>query len=119
MRCSKLVNLKMVRHDTKPDLVFTILYAEGPNKDTAFDLTGCTVHFYLIKSGKTTLKNTGHTECALTDEANGEGKYTWDGADLDEEGHYSGELEITFVDTTVQTIYDEVGFNVRADYNDA
>lgn len=111
--------LKMVRNDTKPDLVFTILYAEGPNKDTAFDLSGCTIEFFLRKRGATTLKNTGHTTCSITDAENGLGKYTWDAADLDEEGRYTGELEITFVDTTKQTIYDEAELVVRADYDDA
>ena len=114
-----MVELKMVRNYTKPDLLFTILYAEGPNKDTAFDLTGCTVHFYLMKTGGTTLKNTGHTTCSLTDEANGEGKYTWAADDLDEKGTYKGELEVIFVDTTKQTIYDPAVFKVRADYDDA
>jgi hypothetical protein len=112
--------LKMVRHDTKPDLVFQILYAEGPNKDEPFDLAGCTVNFHLLENmSDTALKNAGHTECNLTDETNGLGKYTWASDDLDTAGRYHGELQITFVDTTQQTIEDEIPINVRKDYDNA
>jgi len=111
--------LKMVRNDTKPDLVYTILYAEGPNKDGPFDITGCTLEFFLRKRGATTIKNTGHTTTSIVDAEAGLGKYSWASDDLDEEGRYTGELEVTFVDTTKQTIYDEVEFVVRADYDDA
>jgi hypothetical protein len=111
--------IRMVRNDTKPDLIFTVLYAEGDYEDTAYDLTNCTVNFYLIKTGETSLKNTGHTQCTITDAGNGECKYEWGSGDLDEEGTYKGELEITFPDTTKQTIYEESNIHVRADYDDA
>ena len=113
------VPLRMVRNDTKPDLVFTILYAAGPNKGSAFDLNGCTINFHLRKRGTTTIKNTGHTLCTITDAENGLGKYTWDSSDMDAAGRYTGELEIEFADTTVQTIFDEAEFIVRADYDNA
>jgi hypothetical protein len=31
-------------------------------------------------------------------------------------GDYEGEIEITFVDTTVQTVYDLLKFKVREDF---
>jgi Rib/alpha/Esp surface antigen-like repeat protein len=114
-----MVKIKMVKNDTKPDLIFTVLYAEGDNEGTAFNLTNCTVNFYLLKTGDTTLKNTGHTACTVTDAVNGEGKYEWDSGDLDEVGTYRGEIEVTYPDATKQTVYDEINIHVRADYDNA
>jgi hypothetical protein len=93
-------NIYMTKDDTKPDLFFTVKYVKT---GLPVNITGCTVNFNIKFRGATGLKNSGHTLCTLTDPTNGVCKYTWTAADTDTNAMYTAELQITWVDTTVQT----------------
>jgi hypothetical protein len=102
-----------VQNDDKPDLLFVV-------KDSAGDpvnLTGSTVDFHFREQGTSVLKNAGHTACTPTDEGNGEYKYEWATGDLDTVGIFEGELQVTYVNTKVQTVYAKYDFEIREEYD--
>jgi hypothetical protein len=101
--------LELVENDNKPSYTFTVTDED----DVAIDLTGSTVNFYFKKMGAAALKNAGHTACVGVDLPNGIVRYDWANDDLDTPGLYEGELEVTYADTTVQTIIDTWQIRVR------
>lgn len=103
--------IELVRGDTKPSLYFAITDLAG----TVEVLTGCTVNFYFRKLGASALKNTGHTACVIYDAAGGLCRYDWVAADLDTQGQFIGELEVTYSDNGIQTIVDTWTFKIRED----
>ena len=120
--------IKLVKGDTRPQIVVSLKTSSG----TAIDCTGATVRFYFRKEGSSAvlttitgalltgfidstgaLITTGYT----TPGSGGRAAFSWPANALNvEAGNYEGEVELTFADTTIQTVYDVLKFKVRADF---
>jgi hypothetical protein len=106
--------IKLVKDDTRPALVTTIT---DDTTGTAVDLTGATVVLKVRAVGMTTLQATvaGSLTAPLA------GQVTFFPATAPamlqgDAGDYEGEIEITFADGTVQTVYDPLKFKIREDF---
>jgi len=105
---------ELVTGDNKPDMEFTIT---NQQTGAAIPLTGHTVNFYLRKvAGDGSIVNTGHTACTHTDATNGVTKYEWADDDLDDDGDYEGEIEITYSSGKIQTYPKLFYFIVRGGF---
>lgn len=106
--------IKLVKDDTRPALVCTI------TDDTTGDviaLTGATVLLKFRALGSTELQAT--VTGTITNGPNGQVTFypsTNPAMLTGDAGDYEGEIEITFSDGTVQTVYDVLKFKVRADF---
>ena len=106
--------IKLVKDDTRPALVCTI------TDDTTGDviaLTGATVLLKFRALGSTELQAT--VTGTITNGPNGQVTFypsTSPAMLQGDAGDYEGEIEITFSDGTVQTVYDVLKFKVRADF---
>lgn len=121
--------IKLVQGDTRPQVVIDLKDQDG----LAIDCTGSVVRMYFRKTGTTTLLQT-ITGTLLTGFRNSDGTLTtgspytvagsggrvsfnWPVGALNvDQGIYEGEVEITFPDTTIQTVYERIKFKVRADF---
>jgi len=106
--------IKLVQGDTKPALVCTIT---DDTTGAAINLTDATVRLKFRAAGATTL--TATVVGSVTDGPNGGVVFFPASAPemlQGEPGDYEGEIEITFSDTTVQTVYDLLKFKVREDF---
>lgn len=106
--------IKLVQGDTKPALVCNITDEITGN---AIALTGATVllKFRAVGAAALTATVTG----SITDGPNGQVAFYPASAPamlLGEAGDYEGEIQITFADTTVQTVYDLLKFKLREDF---
>jgi hypothetical protein len=106
--------IKLVQGDTKPALVCNITDEITGN---AIALTGATVllKFRAVGSADLTATVTG----SVTDGANGQVAFYPASAPamlLGEAGDYEGEIQITFSDGTIQTVYDLLKFKLREDF---
>lgn len=122
--------IKLVQGDTYPQISVTV-YDETSNKPT--DLRAATVLLKFRETGSTTIKSTitGSLVAGYTDENNntvftpppydedgggGGVVFSWDSDDLDTAGSYEGEVEVTFPNNRIQTVYDVVRFQVREQF---
>jgi hypothetical protein len=106
--------IRLVQGDTRPNLVTTLT---DSTNGSAINITGATVRLKFRAVGATTLKST--LTGTVADGANGLVVFDWsdDPTSLDgDPGDYEGEIEITFADTTVQTVYDLLKFKLRQDF---
>jgi hypothetical protein len=106
--------IKLVQGDTKPALVCNITDEITGN---AIALTGATVllKFRAVGSADLTATVTG----SVTDGVNGQVAFYPASAPamlLGEAGDYEGEIQITFSDGTIQTVYDLLKFKLREDF---
>lgn len=104
--------IKLVRGDTRPQLEITLT---DESDGSAINITGATVRMRFRAAGTdTVLSNfTG----VISDAANGKAVFLWPQGALDvEPGEYEGEIEVTFPDTTVQTVYDVLKFKLREQF---
>jgi hypothetical protein len=106
--------IKLVQGDTKPALVCNITDEITGN---AIALTGATVLLKFRAVGSATL--TATVTGSVTDGANGQVAFYPASAPemlAGEAGDYEGEIQITFVDGTIQTVYDLLKFKLREDF---
>lgn len=106
--------IKLVKDDTRPALVCNIT---DDTTGGVIALTGATVVLKFRALGSTTLQAT--VTGSVTDGPNGQVTFypASNPAMLQgDAGDYEGEIEITFADGTVQTVYDVLKFKVRADF---
>jgi hypothetical protein len=106
--------IKLVQGDTKPALVCNITDEITGNP---IGLTGATVLLKFRAVGATDL--TATVTGSITDGPNGQVAFYPASAPamlLGEAGDYEGEIQITFSDTTVQTVYDLLKFKLREDF---
>jgi hypothetical protein len=106
--------IRLVQGDTRPNLVTTLT---DSTTGAAINITGATVRLKFRAVGATTLRTT--LTGTVTDGVNGAVVFYWsdDPTSLDgDPGDYEGEIEITFADTTVQTVYDLLKFKLRQDF---
>jgi len=105
--------IRLVQGDTAPALTVTLT---DTTTGAAINVTGATVRLKFRAVGSTTLRGT------LTGTVtNGAGGVVFFWSDeptiLDgDAGDYEGEIEITFANTTIQTVYDLLKFKLRQDF---
>ena len=120
----------LVQGDTLPAIVVSI-YKD--DLSAPLDLRGCTVLLKFREAGATTLKATltgtllqgydngsGVIDASppydLADGRGGRVQFTWGPEDLDAEGSYEGEIEVTSASNLIQTVYEKLKFRVRAQF---
>jgi hypothetical protein len=106
--------IKLVQGDTKPALVCTLT---DEVSGLPLAITGATVRLKFREAGATTL--TATVTGTVTDGANGQvAFYPASAPEMlqGQPGDYEGEIEITFADNTVQSVYDILKFKVREDF---
>lgn len=121
-----LDTIKLVTGDTLPDLRFVLKdQSEAPagvtfdaNDSTTWapiNITGATVRLRIRKIGSTALDAT--ISGVLSDPTNGVVIIPFTSDSFSADGLYEGELEVTFSDGGIQTVYDLVKFKVRNDFD--
>lgn len=106
--------IRLVQGDTRPAIVCTIT---DDTTGAVINLTGATVRLKFRAAGVETL--TATVVGAVTDGPAGQvAFYPASAPEMlqGEPGDYEGEIEITFADSQVQTVYDLLKFKVRGDF---
>jgi len=106
--------IRLVQGDTRPALVCTIT---DDNTGAPVSLSGATCRLKFREQGSTTIKAT--FTGTVTDATNGVVEFYWasDPTSLDgPQGNYQGEIEITFSDGQIQTVFDVLNFYLREDF---
>lgn len=106
--------IKLVQGDTRPALVCTV---SDQTTGAAVDITGATVVLKFRSMGASTLQAT--VPGAVTNGPAGEVVFYPASAPemlQGEFGDYEGEIEVTFPDGQVQTVYDILKFKVREEF---
>mgnify|MGYP003627397845 FL=1 len=118
--------LNLVTGDTLPELTFTLkdsntaasgLTLDQNNSATwePINVTGATVKLRLRELGSTSVKST--LTCSVTNGSAGKVATDFPAGTLDTAGTFEGELELTFADGGIQTVYDLIKFKVRSDFD--
>ena len=106
--------IRLVRNDTRPAIVCTIT---DDTTGAAINITGATVLLKFRAAGAETL--TATVTGAVTDGSGGVVAFypaTAPEMLAGEPGDYEGEIEITFSDGQIQTVYDSLKFKIRQDF---
>lgn len=106
--------IKLVQGDTRPALVCTLT---DETTGAAINLTGATVRLKFRAAGETQL--TATVTGTVTQPTNGQVVFYPASAPAmlaGAAGDYEGEIEITFADDQVQTVYDLLKFKLREDF---
>jgi hypothetical protein len=106
--------IKLVQNDTRPALVCNIT---DDTTGAPLVITGATVVMFFREAGATTLQAT--VPGTVTDGPNGQVVFYPASAPAmlqGEAGEYEGEIQITFADGQIQTVYDVLKFRVREDF---
>ena len=106
--------IKLVQGDTRPSLVTTLT---DSTTGAAINITGATVLLKFRAVGATTLQST--ITGSVTNGAGGVVVFDWsdDPTSLNgAAGDYEGEIQITFSNSTIQTVYDLLKFKLRQDF---
>jgi len=121
--------IKLVQGDTRPQIVVDLKDQDG----NPIPINGSTPKLYFRKAGTTTVLQTitGTPIVGFRDDGGtlitaapynvpgvgGRASFNWPVGALNvEAGNYEGEVEITFSDLTIQTVYDKLKFKLRADF---
>jgi hypothetical protein len=104
------MNLK----DSNEAAVGQTLDSTNPATWAPIDLTNSTVRLKVRAVGSTAIKAT--IVGSVTDAANGRVAFQWSSAALDTAGTYEAEVEVTYLNGTIQTVYDLLKLKVRADF---
>ena len=118
--------LNLVTGDTLPELTFTLkdssTAATGQTLDSsdsdtwaAIGLTGATVRLRIREVGTTTVLST--LTCTVTNASGVQVTTNFPAGTLTKEGTFEGELEITFSNGGIHTVYDLVKLKVRSDFD--
>ena len=118
--------LNLVTGDTLPELTFTLKdsqsAASGKTLDendastwAPIDITGGSVKLRIRELGSTTVKST--LSCTVTDATNGKVATNFPTGTLDTAGTFEGEIEMTFANGGIQTVYDLLKLKVRSDFD--
>ena len=118
--------IKLVRGDTLPQLNLTLrdsnTAAEGKTLDqndpttwAPMDLTGATVKLKFRAKGSSTVKEE-LSMYANGDPVNGKVFMAWGTNTLDTAGEFTGEVEITYSNGDISTVFKQLSFIVREDY---
>jgi len=85
-----VINFYVKQNDTKPPIEAQLL-----QDGSEVDLEGCTVRFNMGR------KNLG--TASIENESEGRVKYSWGATDLEKDGTFLAEFEVTFSDDSVET----------------
>jgi hypothetical protein len=106
--------IRLVRNDTRPAIVCVIT---DNTTGEPINITGSTVRLKFRAAGEETL--TATVSGTVTDGTAGQVVFYPASAPAmltGEPGDYEGEIEITFSDSQVQTVYDLLKFKIRQDF---
>jgi hypothetical protein len=106
--------IRLVRGDTKPAIVCNLT---DQNTGSPIGIEGATVRLKFRESGADQL--TATVIGVVTDPVNGQVVFYPSSAPemlQNSAGDYEGEIEITFQDGTIQTVFDLLKFRVREDF---
>lgn len=112
--------IKLVQGDTRPYLIID-LTDEATGAPINVSDIGTSVVLKFREAGASTIKATltcyklGTTNNPIPG-ADGRVQALWPAGALDTSGSFEGEIEITFADGTVQTVYDKLKFTVREEF---
>ncbi len=107
-----MASILLVKDDTSPQIQVTVT-----REDTglAVNLSAATTRLKFRAAETTTVLAT--LTGAEGDLANGLVVFTFGSGDLDQAaGEYEGEVEVTFADSSVETVYEVINFTLRADF---
>lgn len=112
--------IKLVQGDTRPRLIID-LTDEATGEAIDVSDTGTTVVVKFRETGADTIKATlACTKLITTGNgtpgAAGRVQALWPAGALDTSGAFEGEIEVTFADGTIQTVYDKLKFSVREEF---
>lgn len=122
--------IKLVQGDSRPQLVLSLT---DDTTGAAIDVSTATVHLHFRAAGADTILATltaqnipgkvlddgsiDFTAPYNTSGAGGRCVINWTTDALNQDaGDYEGEIEITFADSTVQTVYDILKFKLRSQF---
>lgn len=122
--------IKLVQGDTKPALIISLT---DENSGEPIGISGSTTRMYFRAAGSTTILATltgtllagrveedGSIDTDAPYDVPGSGgrvQFNWGATDLTQDpGNYEGEIEITFSDGTIQTVFDLLKFRLRQDF---
>jgi BppU N-terminal domain len=103
--------LNMVQNDTAPAITFNVTRTASG----VVNLTGATVNFNIGDPDSGVLTNTGHTTCTVATPTTGQAIYTFEAGDIPNAKAYKCDLAITYANSEVETVYNQVILNVRAE----
>jgi hypothetical protein len=105
--------IKLVQNDTRPALVCTIT---DETTGSVINVTGASAVLKFREVGNSTLQ--ASVTGSITDGPNGQITFYPASAPamLQVSGDFEGEIQITFADSQVQTVYDVLKFKVRSDF---
>lgn len=105
---------QLVKNDTAPQIKATITREDTGN---IVDMSGGTVRLKFRKKGSTTILFTLTADSDVNNLSNGIAIFTFGDGNLDlAEGYYEGEIEVTYSNSTVETIYEVLDFYLRGDF---
>lgn len=122
--------IKLVQGDTKPALVVS-LTDEATGEPIGLNTATVRLYFRAVGSstvlatlvgtllaGRVNTDGTVNSNAPYnTPGAGGRVQFSWGPNDLNQDqGDYEGEIEITFADSTKQTVYDLLKFKLRQDF---
>jgi hypothetical protein len=106
--------IRLVQGDTGPQVRLT--FTDETSGDPT-DLTGATGTLYVRLVGSTTVVITRALYINPATAASGVAYIVWGAGDLNQDpGDYEGEVEITFSNSNIETIYEIIDFQVRDDF---
>ena len=104
----------LVKDDTAPQVKSTITRSDT---GAVVDMTGATVRMYFRSKGSTSILFTLTAANVGDNFSTGIAIFAFSAGNLDQtDGFYEGEIEITYANSTVETIYDVLNFYVRSDF---
>lgn len=104
--------IKLVQGDSRPVLYLTLT---DENTGDVIDITGADVEMKFRAAGSTTVLDT--LAGGVLVGAAGTCTIPWGATTLDvDAGEYEGDVQVTFADNTIQSVYTKLRFRVRADF---
>ena len=104
----------LVQSDTAPQVKAVITRSDT---GAVVDMTGATVRMYFRAKTSTNVLFTSTAANVGDNFSNGIAIFVFSSGNLNQpEGFYEGEIEITYTDGAVETIYEVLDFYIRSDF---
>ena len=105
--------IRLVQGDTRPTLIVNI---KDSQTDQPVDLSGCDVRLLLREVDSSAPADV--IQGFVTNGINGDCVFQWSPQDLALAGDFEGEVEITFADARIQTVFDLLYFVIREQFSE-
>jgi len=105
--------IKLVRNDTSPEINMTLT---DSTDSSIIDLTNVATILLKVRPLSGTTIKVSIPTYRIEPYSSGKVFMQWPVDALDTAGVFTGELELTYTDGKVQTVFDELKFEVREDY---